>query len=678
MGYLAGLSIRTKLTLLAGVPVVGALVLAALIALDADRQVETAVALGSIEGVAQLSVYINRTIHALQVERADGALKKGWERSEPSAPRPVGASPPPTTLRADADGTDEALQQLDRFLSGRDLSKLPPRLAGDLRAAHTRLAGRQELRARLSHEDVSLDEIVSFYGDADDALVSATAALSELSDDGELLRRVSSLVALAQLAERASQEHALLSYVFARGEFPPGEFKHFVTLTTEQEVYAAAFRANAGVGELAEYDALQKSAVVARVDALRNTALRATDDNFGVDPRAWHVSAQERVSRLEDIQRDLLAQITHLATRKMQTTRAAVRLGLVLSAAVVVVSTLLGVLISRGITLSIGALSTAAASVREKKDFSTRAPRTSNDELGDLTDAFNEMLATIEQRDADLEGQVAARTEDLRRTVAELWSEMELARKIQTVLLPQSLDFPGYKVAARMIPAATVGGDYFDVIRIGGTDWILIGDVSGHGVTAGLSMMILQTAVRTVILSAAFGATALGPSQLLCRVNAAIQENLRKIHPEQYITVMALKFDGRRVTYAGAHQDILVYRVASNTVERLESRGVWIGLLEEIDGLVEDDSFEMNPGDVLLLYTDGLTEALVDGRRPGTTGLAATLGRLAGTDAEVDAIVEGFLARSDGLTFEDDATAVVAQCVAAPGQEAIDLHSPPV
>jgi histidine kinase len=264
---------------------------------------------------------------------------------------------------------------------------------------------------------------------------------------------------------------------------------------------------------------------------------------------------------------------------------------------------------------------------------------------------------------------VAARTEDLRRTVAELWSEMDLARKIQTVLLPQSPNLPGYEVAARMIPAATVGGDYFDVIRFGGTDWILIGDVSGHGITAGLSMMILQTAVRTVIQSAAVGATALRPSHLLRQVNAAIWENLRKINPDQYITVMALRFDGRRVTYAGLHEDILVHRVASNTVERLETRGVWIGLLEDIDGLVEDDSFEMDPGDVLLLYTDGITEALLNGRRPGTTGLAATLGRLAGTNADPGAIVEGVLARSEGLTFEDDATAVVVQCLGAPGQK---------
>ena len=76
-------------------------------------------------------------------------------------------------------------------------------------------------RATVARQAVSIDEISAFYDTATSSLVSATAALAQLSDDGELLRGISSLVALSQLAERASRVHALLSYVFATGEFPP-------------------------------------------------------------------------------------------------------------------------------------------------------------------------------------------------------------------------------------------------------------------------------------------------------------------------------------------------------------------------------------------------------------------------------------------------------------------------
>ena len=108
-----------------------------------------------------------------------------------------------------------------------------------------------------------------------------------------------------------------------------------------------------------------------------------------------------------------------------------------------------------------------------------------------------------------LEVQVAERTEELRKTLAELWSEMDLARKIQTVLLPSETRFRDYEVSAMMVPASTVGGDYYDIIRTDGSDWLLIGDVSGHGVTAGLTMMMIQTAIRTVVLSGGDGAAKL-------------------------------------------------------------------------------------------------------------------------------------------------------------------------
>ena len=143
-----------------------------------------------------------------------------------------------------------------------------------------------------------------------------------------------------------------------------------------------------------------------------------------------------------------------------------------------------------------------------------------------------------------LEIQVAERTEELRKTLAELWSEMDLARKIQTVLLPSETRFRDYEVSAMMVPASTVGGDYYDIIRTEGSDWVLIGDVSGHGVTAGLTMMMIQTAIRTVVLSGGEGAATLTPAQVLSRVNAAVRSNLRKVDEDHYMTITGLQLQG--------------------------------------------------------------------------------------------------------------------------------------
>ena len=90
--------------------------------------------------------------------------------------------------------------------------------------------------------------------------------------------------------------------------------------------------------------------------------------------------------------------------------------------------------------------------------------------------------------------------EELKIARDALWSEMELAKRIQTALLPDKDNIKGFKVAATMFPAIEVGGDYYDIIETSDTDkWVTIGDVSGHGVDSGLIMMMAQTSIVSTI-----------------------------------------------------------------------------------------------------------------------------------------------------------------------------------
>jgi predicted ATPase/serine phosphatase RsbU (regulator of sigma subunit) len=265
--------------------------------------------------------------------------------------------------------------------------------------------------------------------------------------------------------------------------------------------------------------------------------------------------------------------------------------------------------------------------------------------------------ATAELRRANdtLEAQVAERTEELRRTLAELWSEMDLARKIQTVLLPSETRFRDYEVSAMMVPASTVGGDYYDIIRTDGSDWVLIGDVSGHGVTAGLTMMMVQTAIRTVVLGGGTEVRQLTPAQVLSKVNNAVRDNLQKVDQDHYMTITGLQLEGRSVRYSGLHQDILVYRAAARAVERVETRGMWIGPVDDIAPMLRDDTLELAQGDIVLLFTDGITEAMVNGRRLGTDGLASVFSRLAADGCDNGSILRGIMQTMQG-TPQDDVT----------------------
>ncbi|HRI49882.1 MAG TPA: SpoIIE family protein phosphatase, partial [Pseudomonadota bacterium] len=223
------------------------------------------------------------------------------------------------------------------------------------------------------------------------------------------------------------------------------------------------------------------------------------------------------------------------------------------------------------------------------------------------------LYADLQAANAGLEAKVGERTDALNRALKELWAEMDLARKIQCVLLPPAQTFAGkYEFAAQMKPADEVGGDYYDALEAGGKLWILIGDVSGHGVSAGLVMMMVQTAVRTLVHGAAAapgGGAELTPATLLTLVNRAVWSNLQRIGNDQYMTMTALCIGYGKVVYAGLHQSLLLFRQATQKVQELESRGSWLGILDEIAGLNTDETVEFGPGDGLLLYSDGLTES---------------------------------------------------------------------
>ncbi|WP_433936451.1 AAA family ATPase [Sorangium cellulosum] len=266
----------------------------------------------------------------------------------------------------------------------------------------------------------------------------------------------------------------------------------------------------------------------------------------------------------------------------------------------------------------------------------------------------------LRRANENLEGLVAARTAELRRLVSELWSEMDLARKIQTVLLPQQMRLKDHEMAAVMMPAESVGGDYYDVVPTDGGGWVLIGDVSGHGVTAGLTMMMVQTAVRTVLTTSPRDGEPLTPALVLSRVNRAVRENLLRISPDHYMTIVALELDRGAVRHAGLHLDIVIHRAASNTVELVETNGMWIGIEEDITALLQDDVIRLDVGDAVLLYTDGITESVAPGAGMlETRGLAERFHALAAQGLSPGAIVKGLVGPLSGQQLRDDVTVMV-------------------
>lgn len=187
-----------------------------------------------------------------------------------------------------------------------------------------------------------------------------------------------------------------------------------------------------------------------------------------------------------------------------------------------------------------------------------------------------------------------------------LWSEMELAKRIQMALLPKKEKISGFEVAAVMLPAKEVGGDYYDILETPtGDKWITLGDVSGHGVDSGLIMMMAQTSICSTIRNVV-GAK---PSMVLAAVNSVIRENISRLGSDHYMTVMAIHLRDCMMTVAGKHQDLIIYRAALNKIEVVPTSGTWLGIAEDIRSHLNDQSIKVDSEDIVLLFSDGITEA---------------------------------------------------------------------
>jgi sigma-B regulation protein RsbU (phosphoserine phosphatase) len=165
---------------------------------------------------------------------------------------------------------------------------------------------------------------------------------------------------------------------------------------------------------------------------------------------------------------------------------------------------------------------------------------------------------------------------------------------------------PGLQIAARMLTATEVGGDYFDIRPTTDGCWLGIGDVSGHGLEAGLVMLMIQSGLSSLVLQ---NPDAL-PHELLPALNRMLCQNLReRMGREDHATLTMLRFftDGR-LLHAGAHEDIILC-CADGEVRTFPTHGTWVGIQEDIGQNLESCAIQLARGDLIVLYTDGITEA---------------------------------------------------------------------
>lgn len=201
------------------------------------------------------------------------------------------------------------------------------------------------------------------------------------------------------------------------------------------------------------------------------------------------------------------------------------------------------------------------------------------------------------------------------KEITRLESEFQAASKIQSSMLPMHEEYiAGYELSHQLITATEVGGDNYDFRHCSKGNWFSIGDVSGHGLEAGIIALIAQSAFNYgIYLFENLDESNKLPIEMYQYVNKTVYLlNKQRNNSDSFIT-MNYFFEHNGTFYgAGAHESPLIYRAATGEVEeikQLTGNTLFLGIIEEIDAVPSFCSFELYPNDILLLYTDGLIEA---------------------------------------------------------------------
>lgn len=320
----------------------------------------------------------------------------------------------------------------------------------------------------------------------------------------------------------------------------------------------------------------------------------------------------------------------------------------------IAIAVLLAILVARRFSRPLVDLAAATDRIAAG-DLETRVHASGAAEIATLATSMNRMTGEISEARRSL------------LTKDRLVKEMEIARRIQTSVLPRAQTAGDLRIACAMITASEVGGDYCDAIPVGDGCWIGIGDVSGHGLDAGLMMLMVQGAIAGAVRARPEAP----PREVLMAANRAVRENIRnRLGRSDHVTLTLLRYHaGGRLTFAGAHEDILLCRSGASACERIATRGTWLGIVDDIGATTHDAELTLDPGDLLALCTDGILEARSGGgERFGPDRVCAAIMQ------DPRASLEEVLARVLGAAqawapaVADDMTLVLARRVPAPGR----------
>lgn len=234
-------------------------------------------------------------------------------------------------------------------------------------------------------------------------------------------------------------------------------------------------------------------------------------------------------------------------------------------------------------------------------DFESEVAQTSHDEVGLLASAFNAMTQSLRLgRESELENQ-------------RISGELNTAKAIHIKLMPEKLpQLPGIDIFTAYQSAKEVGGDYYDFIPVGDADHLAlcVADVSGKGIPGSMVMGTTRTILRMMAVGN------LSPADVLAKTNYHVARDIKR---GMFVTCVycILNVRSREMAVASAgHNPMLIHRAATGKLEKIRPNGIALGFDKGpvFNRTIREERIQLEPGDRVVLYTDGIVEAMNENR----------------------------------------------------------------
>jgi len=375
-------SFKSKLILLVTPAVLGLMVFCLILI---KQEFQIANTSKDIALLTQLSTFNSALVHELQKERGASAGFLGSKGGKFA-----------NTLRLQRQETDIRLAKRETFLLENLIDIKQKDIIALTNSSTMALKSLDNIRQKIDLLSIENSEAIAYFTDNNSRLINIVSYIGQASFDGALANGLQAYYNFLQGKERAGIERAVMTNVFALGQFSASSFKQFIALVTEQKTYFDTFNKVTTTALKSQFNQAMQHASVPAVLALRSTALQSNGiETFSVDSQHWFKQSTQRINQLKSVEDKVVADLLSASNEQYKNAQILLWFTIIGSVLIIIISIVLSYVVSNVIMQQLTGISRAIMAADEDNDLNAQAVVTSSDELGDIANRLNKMLSAF-------------------------------------------------------------------------------------------------------------------------------------------------------------------------------------------------------------------------------------------------------------------------------------------